>query len=118
MSFAQSVVLGASAFILGMVFVAQAVGVPLQPPILRAHPAETQVDIPLLYRPVTPQAIEDAYTFYGIWFEAPGAVKVGIYSASCQVRADTSGPVPCSVGFANVGADGKIASMDRVCQIL
>jgi len=35
-----------------------------------------QVDIPLLYRPVTDQALENAYSFYEIWYEAPGAVKV------------------------------------------
>lgn len=38
-----------------------------------------QVDIPLLYQPVTDQAIENAYTFYGIWWEAPGAIKVRYY---------------------------------------
>ncbi|KAI9633235.1 ER membrane protein SH3-domain-containing protein [Dioszegia hungarica] len=57
MGFASSIVLGSSAFVLGMIFVAQA------------------VDIPLLYQPVTDQAIENAYTFYGIWWEAPGAIK-------------------------------------------
>ncbi|OCF34877.1 hypothetical protein I316_03424 [Kwoniella heveanensis BCC8398] len=57
MGFAQSLVLGSSAFILGIVFVCQV------------------VDIPLLYIPVTDQAIENAYTFYGMWWEAPGAVK-------------------------------------------
>jgi len=57
MAFAQSVVLGSSAFLLGMVFVCQV------------------VDIPLLYIPVTQQALDNAYTFYEIWFEAPGAVK-------------------------------------------
>ena len=36
------------------------------------------MDIPLLYMPVTDEAIENAYTFYGIWYEAPGAVKVGL----------------------------------------
>ena len=43
------------------------------------HPrgfADAQVDIPLLYVPVTQDAIENAYSFYGIWWEAPGAVKV------------------------------------------
>ncbi|EIW72996.1 hypothetical protein TREMEDRAFT_18336, partial [Tremella mesenterica DSM 1558] len=57
MGFMQSVVLGSCSFILGMVFVCQV------------------VDIPLLYIPVTSQALENAYTFYGIWFESPGAVK-------------------------------------------
>ena len=33
------------------------------------------MDIPLLYIPVTDQAVENAYSFYGIWFESPGAVK-------------------------------------------
>jgi hypothetical protein len=31
----------------------------------------------LLYMPVTDAALENAYTFYTIWFESPGAVKVG-----------------------------------------
>ncbi|ORX35064.1 Shr3 amino acid permease chaperone [Kockovaella imperatae] len=57
MTFAQSVVLGSCAFILGMVFVCQV------------------VDIPLLYMPVTKQSIENGYTFYEMWFESPGAVK-------------------------------------------
>jgi hypothetical protein len=39
--------------------------------------ADDQVDIPLLYMPVTKEALENAYTFYTIWFESPGAVKVG-----------------------------------------
>lgn len=34
-----------------------------------------QVDIPLLYQPVTPEAIDNAYKFYEMWWEAPGAVK-------------------------------------------
>ncbi|KAE8541331.1 hypothetical protein D1P53_002690 [Cryptococcus gattii VGV] len=33
------------------------------------------VDIPLLYQPVTPEAIDNAYKFYEMWWEAPGAVK-------------------------------------------
>lgn len=37
------------------------------------------MDIPLLYIPVTDAAIDNAYTFYGLWFESPGAVKVGPY---------------------------------------
>ncbi|WRT63207.1 uncharacterized protein IL334_000110 [Kwoniella shivajii] len=57
MGFAQSVVLGSCSFVLGMVFVCQV------------------VDIPLLYMPVTDEAIQNAYTFYEIWWEAPGAVK-------------------------------------------
>lgn len=35
-----------------------------------------QVDIPLLYQPLTDAALENGYTYYGIWWEAPGAVKV------------------------------------------
>ncbi|WWC90189.1 uncharacterized protein L201_005122 [Kwoniella dendrophila CBS 6074] len=57
MGFSQSVVLGSCSFILGMVFVCQV------------------VDIPLLYMPVTEQALENAYSFYQMWYEAPGAVK-------------------------------------------
>lgn len=36
----------------------------------------SQVDIPLLYVPLTDQAVDDAYVFYRMWYEAPGAVKV------------------------------------------
>ncbi|WWD22693.1 hypothetical protein CI109_107186 [Kwoniella shandongensis] len=57
MAFYQSVVLGSCSFLLGMVFVSQV------------------VDIPLLYMPVTKQALENAYSFYEMWYEAPGAVK-------------------------------------------
>jgi len=34
----------------------------------------------LLYVPVTKEALENAYTFYTIWFESPGAVKVCVPS--------------------------------------
>lgn len=34
------------------------------------------MDIPLLYVPLTDKAVEDAYAFYSMWYEAPGAVKV------------------------------------------
>lgn len=27
--------------------------------------------------PVTDQAVQNAFTFYEMWYEAPGAVKVG-----------------------------------------
>ncbi|KAK4683777.1 hypothetical protein P7C73_g6449, partial [Tremellales sp. Uapishka_1] len=57
MGFSQSVVLGSTSFLLGVLFVSQV------------------VDIPLLYMPVTQQAIDNAYTFYEIWWEAPAAVK-------------------------------------------
>ncbi|WWD06333.1 hypothetical protein V865_004423 [Kwoniella europaea PYCC6329] len=57
MGFTQSIVLGSCSFLLGMVFVCQV------------------VDIPLLYMPVTDEAIQNAYTFYEIWWESPGAVK-------------------------------------------
>ncbi|GFZ44539.1 hypothetical protein JCM24511_02262 [Saitozyma sp. JCM 24511] len=57
MGFTQSIVLASCSFILGMVFVCQV------------------VDIPLLYMPVTDQALENAYNFYEMWWEAPGAVK-------------------------------------------
>ncbi|KAK8844753.1 hypothetical protein IAR55_006603 [Kwoniella newhampshirensis] len=57
MAFYQSVVLGSCSFLLGMVFVCQV------------------VDIPLLYVPVTKQALENAYSFYEMWYEAPGAIK-------------------------------------------
>ena len=36
-----------------------------------------QIDIPLLYVPLTPEAIENGYKFYGLWYDSPGAVKVG-----------------------------------------
>ncbi|WVQ82880.1 hypothetical protein IAT38_005016 [Cryptococcus sp. DSM 104549] len=57
MGFQQSVVLGSCSFLLGMVFVCQV------------------VDIPLLYMPVTQEALDNAYKFYEMWWEAPGAVK-------------------------------------------
>ncbi|RSH83991.1 hypothetical protein EHS25_005236 [Saitozyma podzolica] len=57
MGFTQSIVLASCSFILGMVFVCQV------------------VDIPLLYMPVTEQALQNAYDFYEMWWEAPGAVK-------------------------------------------
>jgi hypothetical protein len=53
-----------------------------------------QVDIPLLYQPVTDQAIENAYTFYGIWWEAPGAIKV---SLDCHALQDF-GSMRCASG--------------------
>ena len=44
-----------------------------------------QVDIPLLYMPVTEEALEKAYAFYEIWYEAPGAVKASWqYTALCE----------------------------------
>lgn len=87
MGFLSSVVMGSSAFILGMVFVCQVVSSRLIHSRARVFPREIsqktiyadeskQVDIPLLYTPVTDQALENAYTFYTIWFESPGAVKV------------------------------------------
>lgn len=38
------------------------------------------MDIPLLYFPVTPEAIENGYAFYSMWWEAPAAVKVNLPS--------------------------------------
>ncbi|WVN87590.1 uncharacterized protein L203_102773 [Cryptococcus depauperatus CBS 7841] len=63
MGFQQSVVLGSCSFILGMVFVCQV------------------VDIPLLYMPVTAEALENAYKFYEMWWEAPAAVKALFHGA-------------------------------------
>ncbi|WVR03085.1 hypothetical protein IAU60_000074 [Kwoniella sp. DSM 27419] len=63
MAFLQSMVLGSCAFILGVVFVCQV------------------VDVPLLYQPLTDQGIENAYTFYGMWWEAPGAIKAMFHVA-------------------------------------
>ncbi|RSH78060.1 uncharacterized protein EHS24_002515 [Apiotrichum porosum] len=57
MGFGTNIVIGSAAFLLGMVFVSQV------------------VDIPLLYVPLTDKAVEDAYAFYSMWYEAPGAVK-------------------------------------------
>ncbi|EKD04447.1 hypothetical protein A1Q2_01223 [Trichosporon asahii var. asahii CBS 8904] len=57
MGFASNIVIGSTAFLLGMVFMCQV------------------VDIPLLYIPVTREAIDNAYAFYEMWYEAPGAVK-------------------------------------------
>ncbi len=81
MAFAQSVILGSCSFLLGMVFVCQVVS--LLPRLViymlcyqGGLMGILQVDIPLLYMPVTDQALQNAYTFYEIWYEAPGAVKV------------------------------------------
>ncbi|TXT04850.1 hypothetical protein VHUM_03933 [Vanrija humicola] len=57
MGFASNIVIGSASFMLGMVFVSQV------------------VDIPLLYLPLTDEAISNAYKFYEMWYEAPGAVK-------------------------------------------
>jgi hypothetical protein len=79
MGFLSSIVMGSSAFILGMVFVCQVVSQAYGERLERKMVvgANSQVDIPLLYMPVTDAALENAYTFYTIWFESPGAVKVG-----------------------------------------
>ena len=63
MGFLQSTILGSIAFLLGIVFVCQ---IP---------------DIPLLYRAPTPAALENAYTFYLMWFDAPRAVKAVLHAA-------------------------------------
>lgn len=36
------------------------------------------MDIGLLYLPLTNEAIQAGYEFYEMWYEAPGAVKVGL----------------------------------------
>jgi hypothetical protein len=63
MGFLQSTILGSISFLLGLVFVCQ---IP---------------DIPLLYRPITPAALENAYTFYLMWYDAPRAVKAVLHVA-------------------------------------
>ncbi|KAJ9117827.1 hypothetical protein QFC20_000107 [Naganishia adeliensis] len=63
MGFLQSTILGSISFLLGIVFVCQ---IP---------------DIPLLYRATTPAALENAYTFYLMWFDAPRAVKAVLHAA-------------------------------------
>jgi hypothetical protein len=64
MPFTTTIILASISFLLGLIFVCQT------------------VDIPLLYRPeLTPKAIEDAYTFYAIWWEAPGACKAVLHTA-------------------------------------
>ncbi|KAI5453582.1 Protein csh3 [Naganishia albida] len=63
MGFLQSTILGSISFLLGIVFVCQ---IP---------------DIPLLYRAPTPRALENAYTFYLMWFDAPRAVKAVLHAA-------------------------------------
>ena len=98
MGFLSSVVMGSSAFILGMVFVCQVVSPSffIAPRIWKDKQRKEkqqlvlmrikQVDIPLLYTPVTDQALENAYTFYTIWFESPGAVKVSLHVTDCRSR--------------------------------
>jgi hypothetical protein len=63
MGFLQSTILGSVSFLLGIVFVCQ---IP---------------DIPLLYRSLTPDALDNAYTFYLMWFDAPRAVKAVLHAA-------------------------------------
>ncbi|KAJ9092057.1 hypothetical protein QFC19_008831 [Naganishia cerealis] len=64
MGFLQSTILGSVSFLLGLVFVCQ---IP---------------DIPLLYRPIlTSSALENAYTFYLMWYDAPRAVKAVLHAA-------------------------------------
>ncbi len=64
MPFTTTIIFASTSFLLGLIFVCQT------------------VDIPLLYRPqITPQAIQDATTFYGIWWEAPGACKAVLHTA-------------------------------------
>ncbi|GHJ83932.1 hypothetical protein NliqN6_0334 [Naganishia liquefaciens] len=63
MGFLQSTILGSVSFLLGIVFVCQ---IP---------------DIPLLYRALTPEALDNAYTFYLMWFDAPRAVKAVLHAA-------------------------------------
>lgn len=63
MGFLQSTILGSVSFLLGIVFVCQ---IP---------------DIPLLYRALTPDALDNAYTFYLMWFDAPRAVKAVLHAA-------------------------------------
>lgn len=38
--------------------------------------SDAQIDIPLLYVDLTEEAIQNAYKFYELWYEAPGAIKV------------------------------------------
>ncbi|KAJ9120107.1 hypothetical protein QFC22_003005 [Naganishia vaughanmartiniae] len=63
MGFLQSTILGSISFLLGLVFVCQ---IP---------------DIPLLYRPITSDALDNAYTFYLMWYDAPRAVKAVLHAA-------------------------------------
>ncbi|KAJ9121084.1 hypothetical protein QFC24_005065 [Naganishia onofrii] len=63
MGFLQSTILGSVSFLLGLVFVCQ---IP---------------DIPLLYRPITTDALDNAYTFYLMWYDAPRAVKAVLHAA-------------------------------------
>lgn len=64
MGFFQSIVIGSCSFLLGLIFVCQT------------------VDIPLLYASNTTQAnLENAYTFYAIWYSAPAAVRAVLNTA-------------------------------------
>lgn len=64
MGFLQSIVVGSCAFLVGLVFVCQT------------------VDVPLLYSTPTSADLQNAYTFYEIWYAAPSAVKAVLHVAS------------------------------------
>lgn len=64
MGFLQSIVVGSCAFLVGLVFVCQT------------------VDVPLLYSTPTAADLQNAYTFYEIWYAAPSAVKAVLHVAS------------------------------------
>ena len=64
MAFLQSIILGSTSFLLGLVFVCQI------------------IDIPLLYHThLTESSLESAYAFYTMWYDAPKAVKALLHTA-------------------------------------
>jgi len=64
MAFLQSIILGSTSFLLGLIFVCQI------------------IDIPLLYHPIlTSESLESAYAFYTLWYDAPRAVKALLHTA-------------------------------------
>ncbi|KAG7531535.1 hypothetical protein FFLO_04275 [Filobasidium floriforme] len=64
MAFLQSIILGSTSFLLGLVFVCQI------------------IDIPLLYHThLTEASLESAYAFYTMWYDAPKAVKALLHTA-------------------------------------
>lgn len=65
MSFLQSLILGSTSFLLGLIFVCQI------------------IDIPLLYHSnLSPEALQSAYDFYTLWYDAPKVVKGVLHAAA------------------------------------
>lgn len=68
MGFTQSLVLGATSFSLGILLVSQIVDIPL---LYNVSPDQTLFN----------KSLQDAYTFYETWYNAPKAVKAVMHTA-------------------------------------